>query len=239
MASTFDIRLLAVVAPLLLLAAVGLSVLYAASQKVTRSVPATVAVFSPPQPAGPVTVHVALGPGFNLIGIPVILPSTTTASGLAGALLPDGVSISEGPVASVLRWEAGYEAWLSDFPTEKDFVLEPGRGYFVRLRSPVTDGKWSPTGQPFTHGVPTNLVAGFNLISVPYATPAGGYDSRSLAQAIYPEGNFQGGPVGSVLRWDSGFVAYLTDSPAEKIFIIEPGRGYFVRATQHIGVFNP
>lgn len=80
--------------------------------------------------------------------------------------------------------------------------------------------------------MPFDLAAGFNLISVPFAS-TGGYDAKSLAEAIDP-----GGAVASILKWDAGYAAWLQDFGDEKNFPIEPGAGYFVRMTSSIAGFQ-
>ena len=68
---------------------------------------------------GLVTVDVPLAAGFNLIGIPLQLPESTTAKDIAEQIAGQG-----GAVSSILTWNAGYEAWLADFPDEKNFLIE-------------------------------------------------------------------------------------------------------------------
>ena len=77
------------------------------------------------------TAVVPVTTGFNLIGTPMDFGTTTTAGDLAQMVAAQG-----GEVASILSWSAGFEAWIADFPGEKDFVIEPGRGYFLRLVAP-------------------------------------------------------------------------------------------------------
>ena len=180
------------------------------------------------------TALIPMGVGFNLIGLPVRFPTPLTAREFS-----DLVDAQGGTVAAILRWDAGYEAWLREFPDEKNFVLEEGRGYFVRLSKSPANDQLSVTGVPFTAGVPVDLGVGFNLLSVPFASPAGGYDSRTLVQAIDPNGLDLGGVVAAVLSWDAGYEAYLTDVPDEKIFPIEAFRGYFVRMAQERLGFVP
>ena len=93
---------------------------------------ATAQVFVLPPPTDQ-TVQIPMGVGFNLIGLPVRFPAPLTAREFS-----DLVDAQGGTVAAILRWDAGYEAWLKDFPDQKNFVLEEGRGYFVRLsKSPA------------------------------------------------------------------------------------------------------
>ena len=100
--------------------------------------------------------------------MPVDLGETTTARDLA-----ELIAVQGGVVAAILKWNAGYESWLADFPDEKDFPIEPGRGYFVRLSKAPENGRWVLAGAPFTSPVTLDLGAGFNLIGVPSATPRG------------------------------------------------------------------
>ena len=190
----------------------------------------TVRLFGTPEGS----VALPMTTGFNLIAMPVDLGETTTARDLA-----ELIAVQGGVVAAILKWNAGYESWLADFPDEKDFPIEPGRGYFVRLSKAPENGRWVLAGAPFTSPVTLDLGAGFNLIGVPFATPAAGYDSKSLAGAMDPQDRIQGGVVASILTWDAGYTAYLTDFPDDKIFPIEPIRGYFVRMVQAVAGFVP
>ena len=178
-----------------------------------------------------VTVDVPMGVGFNLIAVPVKFSATATVSYLAAQIEAQG-----GVVTTIVEYDAGFNAWLSQFPTEKDFLLQDGRGYFVRLTTAPTGGKWTVQGLPYTTPVTLGLGPGFNLISVPKATPPAGYDSRSLAEAIDPGLT---GIVSQIVKYDAGFTAWLSGFPTEKIFAIEPVRGYFVRLTQAVTGFVP
>ena len=153
------------------------------------------------------------------IGVPVNFNPTITASDLAQMVADQG-----GEVSSVLKWDSGYEAWIADFPTQKDFPIEPGRGYFVRIARPPTDGHLVLEGVPFTSSVTINLVTGFNLIGAPFATLAAACNSKILAEAMD-----SGGAVSSILKWEAGYKAWLSDFPGEKIFAIDSLSGYFVR----------
>ena len=154
------------------------------------------------------TAVVPVTTGFNLIGTPMDFGTTTTAGDLAQMVAAQG-----GEVASILSWSAGFEDWIADFPGEKDFVIEPGRGYFLRLVAPPVNNSLILPGAPFTQSVPVDLATGFNLIGIPFATPAAGYDSKGLAEAIDPTG-----AVSSILAWNAGYQAWLSDFPDERGF---------------------
>ena len=176
-----------------------------------------------------VTTTVPLAAGFNLVGIPLQFPATTTAKDVAQQIAAQG-----GAVAAILRWDSGYEEWLAEFPDEKNFVMEAGRGYFVRVETTPANGSWTVEGFPFTNSVPIDLEVGFNLIAVPFATPAQGYDAKTLAEAIDASG-----AVASVLRWNAGYEAWLADFGDEKKFSIDASSGYFVRISQAVVGFSP
>lgn len=174
------------------------------------------------------TAVVPVTTGFNLIGTPMDFGTTTTAGDLAEIVAAQG-----GTVASILSWNAGFQAWLADFPDEKDFAIEPGRGYFLRLvASPVNNSLMLPD-VPLTQGVSVDLATGFNLISIPFATPAAGYDAKGLAEAMDPAGT-----VSSIQAWDAGYQAWLSDFPDEKSFPIDATSEYFIRMANPVAGFE-
>ena len=190
-----------------------------------------------------VTMDVPLVAGFNLIGVPVELTAPMTARDLAEALLPAGVVIGDGPVISVLGWDAASQSftpWAAANPDTNDFTLVVGKGYFVRTSQSAT---WSPTGRPIVDSVSLDLTAGFNLVSFPFMTPAGGYTARSLAEALLPAGVGIGdGPVISVLGWDGGsqsFSPWAAANPDTNPFAMDPLGGYFVRMSEAVTGFRP
>ena len=191
-----------------------------------------------------VSADVPLVTGFNLIGIPVELTTPTTVRDFAESLLPAGVSIGDGPVISVLGWNAGAQAftpWAAANPDTNVFVLQTGKGYFVRVKQDVV---WSPAGNPISASVPIDFSVGFNLVSFPFITPAAGYTTRSLAEALLPPGTIfvRDGPVATVAWWDAAAQRYglpwSSSAPSANITSIDPKAGYFVRVTQPI-VFTP
>ena len=75
---------------------------------------ATVAILENESPLAIVPVDVQLLAGFNLIGIPVQFETEMKARDLAEALLPAGTAIGDGPVISVLGWNASSQAVQHD-----------------------------------------------------------------------------------------------------------------------------
>ena len=129
-----------------------------------------------------------------------------------------------------------FDGWLPGAPNP--FAIEPGRGYFVKLSALPANGELSITGLRCTQSVPLDfLVAGFNLVSVPFATPAGGHDAKTLADAI----EAAGGAVDSIQRWgvggSQGFDGWLPDAPSP--FAIDPKTGYFIKLSQAPTTFSP
>ena len=194
-----------------------------------------------------VSTDIPLSPGYNLIAIPVSLSAIDTARDIAEALLPGGqpptdANIQAGPVTAVLRWTgASYLPWLSSNPGTNDFSIVAGESYFVRLQTPVPGDKLTVSGVPYTASVQLDLQGGFNLVSVPFATP-GSYDSMTLAEAIRAHAgapDLENGPVLSILKWDGVYSAWLRDFPTNGIFNIETVRGYFLRMNQQVLGFQP
>ena len=192
--------------------------------------------------AGAIDVDIPLFPGYNLIGVPVSFPETTRARDIAEALLPGGANIEDGPVTAILSWTgAGYLPWLSNNPAANNFEMEPGNGYFVRLQAAVPGDKLTVTGLPFVAPVALDFSAGYNLVSVPFATP-GTYDAVTSAQAIDTHdggSDVSTGPVLSILSWTGVYDFSLRDNSFANSFTLEAARGYFVRMAQAVLGFDP
>ncbi len=167
--------------------------------------------------------------GLNLVGVPVNLPAPMTAADLAQQFREQG-----GQAAQVVRWDPdsqGYVLWSASSPEANDFDLREGRGYFVLVVTPPGGQVWTAEGLPFIQSVPIGLVAGLNLVGVPFQTPAQGYDTVTLAQAVQD----QGGQVAQIIQWDVGsqrFLLWSAASPEANVFGVDSTSGYFLLATQ-------
>ena len=162
-------------------------------------------------------VDISLVTGFNLIGIPVALATTTTSRDLAELILgiPGATDdqIKAGFVISVLGWNVGsqvYDSWSASVPSSGIFPLKEGQGYFVRVSQAAT---LTFTGAAIASPIPLDLSTGFNLLSLPVVTPGGGYTSRTLAEAIIgipgaTDDQVKAGSVISVLGWNTGSQVY-------------------------------
>ncbi len=166
--------------------------------------------------------------GFNLIAVPVDCNSPRTARELADLIAEQG-----GAVDSIQRWGVGgaqgFDGWLPG--STNPFLIEPGRGYFVKISVAPENDELVIFGAPCGGSVPLDfLVAGFNLVGIPFASPIGGYDAETLVDLIASGG----GEVNSVQRWGvggaQGFDGWLpgTLNP----FAIDHVAGYFVKLSQ-------
>jgi hypothetical protein len=173
-----------------------------------------------------------------MIGLPVDVQITTKE--IAEALLPAGTLIGNGPVISILGWNAGsqsFSPWAAAAANTNVFAVSPADGIFVRVSEQVT---WTIVGMPIADPIAVGLQAGFNLISIPAAT-VGGYDARTLAETLLPAGTGIGdGPVISILGWNAGSQSFSPWAAAaaetNKFAIdVDPSDGtqaYFVRLRQ-------
>ena len=181
-----------------------------------------------PVPAAVVSVDVPLALGWNLIGIPVQVAATTTFKDLEQEIADQG-----GAVSLIFPWNElsqVFVPWAAGAPDTNNRVIESGAGYFVRVVTVPTGGVWQATGPEITSGVPLDLDLGYNLVSVPFQTPVGGYRMSDLSQAI----SVAGGTVNSMLAWNAGaqvFTVWVTVNPAVYNLPIDSLAGYFVRIT--------
>lgn len=160
----------------------------------------------------------AMSPGWNLLALPLDPVDTMTAEMLLNTINSQGGSCSE-----VDRWlDGGWNAHIIGYPFN-DFVVEPGKGYFIKC---ATSSQWTLEGYSLTSGVPVPLQPGWNLIGVPY--PASGYTAQSLLDGI----TSQGGACSEIDRWyNGGWMAHINGYPFNN-FDVEPSEGYFVKCTQ-------
>ena len=173
----------------------------------------------------PTIVEIPVTTGLNLIGAPIRFLEATRPSDLARQIAERG-----GELAQVVGWNAGtgvFRLWSASSPGANDFELQEGHGYFILMVSPPATDVWRSGGLPVGASVPLELLPGLNLITAPFLTPPGGYDTVSFAQAIAE----QGGQVAQIAGWDAAAQRYSIWSaaaPESNVFGIDPGSGYFV-----------
>ncbi len=174
------------------------------------------------------TVEIPVVVGFNLMSLPVGCDEPLSAKDLADVIAAQG-----GVVDSVQRWGVGgaqgFDGWLPG--SSNPFLLQPGHGYFVKLSAIPGSGSVGVTGVPCNQSAPLDfLVPGFNLVGVPYSTPAGGHDAGTLSGLI----QVAGGVVDSVQRWgvggSQGFDGWLPGATGP--FAISRLAGYFIKLSQ-------
>ena len=169
-------------------------------------------------------VDVTLAAGFNLIGIPVGISATTTALDLWKLMDAQGIKVK-----SISGWAVFgsqvFTTWDPLFPGTSNIPIELGRGYFVDIAQSAT---FSITGPPLGASVCLNLVPGFNLVSVPFQTPAGGYGTVNFGQLITDAG----GSLRSISGWavfgSQVFTTWDPLFPGTSSFDIDNISGIFV-----------
>jgi uncharacterized repeat protein (TIGR02543 family) len=160
----------------------------------------------------------SLTAGWNLLALPLQPPSALTAEALLDDIASQGGTCSE-----VSRWQSGtWNSHIKDTPFG-DFNLVLGQSYFVRCSG--TTAAWQLRGTPLSTGVSVSLLAGWNLLSVPYPTGL-------LAQDVLTGIVADGGTCSEIDRWVSGtWNAHLYALPGVNNFALLPTDGYFVRCS--------
>ena len=172
--------------------------------------------------AGSVTVvqraSLPLTPGWNLLALPLEPLTALRAQSLLDAMNGQGGVCSE-----IDRWlNGGWDAHINGLPFN-DFVIEPGKGYFLKC---TVASQWTLEGFTFTSPVPLALQSGWNLIGVPHSQT--GYMAQSLLDGIAT----QGGACSEVDRWlNGGWDAHINNLPFND-FVIDPDKGYFIKCSQ-------
>ena len=181
-----------------------------------------------------ITVQIPLAAGFNLIGIPVTISATTTALDLWKLMDAQGIQVK-----SISGWAVFvsqvFTTWDPLFPGTSNIPIELGRGYFVDVAQAAN---FSITGPPLGASVPLNLVPGFNLVGVPFQTPAGGYTTVNFGQLIADAG----GNLRSISGWavfvSQVFTTWDPVFPGTSTFNIDNISGLFVDMADAVTV-NP
>jgi kexin len=170
-------------------------------------------------------VNLPLGPGWNLVSLPVRVGLIKAQEVL------DSINASAGSTIAtqISRWDNAAGTWESRIdglpPGVQNFDLALGEGYFIKL---AAAGTWRVVGAQPSSVVPLTIGAGWNLVSVPYSTTA--YRAQDLINAI----NAQGGSVSQVSKWNNSagvWESRINGLPLEIYnFDIVPGEGYFIRS---------
>lgn len=166
-------------------------------------------------------VSLILEPGYNLIAMPVEVPSDFSAFDLLPLLGgPSEVTAIEGwdrASASFLRAE-----YVDGLAAGADFPIVRGAGYVVHMQAQRVVTFSGDTDCP-----PLDLERGFNLVGI--ACPPAGYRAADLLTAV--GSRFE---VAAVESWDgASFLNSAYDSGGSVIgddFDVVNGRGYVVRA---------
>ena len=155
--------------------------------------------------------------GWNLVAL-----SLQPGIQLKAQSLLDAINNQGGDCSGVDRWyNSGWDTHADGLPFN-DFDVNLGEGYFIKC---VQISEWTLEGRPFSASVPLSLVAGWNLVGIPYPT---GYTAQSLLDGI----NSQGGACTEVDRWlNSGWDSHVDGLPFND-FSITTDEGYFVKCTQ-------
>jgi len=162
------------------------------------------------------TIHLIAG--WNLISLPIIPESPYKAQSLL-----DEINFGSGAdCGEVDRWlNGGWDAHIDRLPFN-DFDINLGEGYFLKCSN---TGDWVFNGMEMWEEAPLDLLAGWNLIGVPY--PPNTYKAQSLLDRFNSDGDF----CSEVDRWyNSGWDAHIDGLPFND-FDIEEDQGYFVKCT--------
>ena len=160
----------------------------------------------------------SLSPGWNLLTLPVDNGSSFYARAALDEIITQGGNATE-----VDRWlNGGWDAYVRPLPFN-DYVLELGKGYFVRTTSAST---WTRTGRALPNPLPIALNVGWNLVGFPKLPRA------MTAQDILNGIESQGGACSEMDRWlYGGWETFVKGLPFNN-FSINNAEGYFIRCTQ-------
>ncbi len=178
-----------------------------------------------------VTQSLALDAGWSLVALPLAPSTDLTAKGICDGARTTGTNTT-GSVREVARWQdGGWQSYLCT-PGTGDFVLEPGRGYFVRTVASATIGV---TGVPFDGRLLLDLRAGWNLVGLPGTGPrlsATGIVAAVEAASV-PPGTNASPAVTELDWWEAGqWVGYIRGLPVNATKVLPDGRGAFLRLTR-------
>ena len=194
--------------------------------------------------AGVQTVHIPLQQGFNLIALPVD-PGPLTSRELLDQINAQGGTPCSNATAflrcaiQAIEWNATAQAFGFNFVDSESgkFNVFPGKGFFLNVPTVPPSGGWDVTGSPIAAPVDLTLLQGFNLVSVPVATPVGGYNSREFLDAINTQGGTPCANATPFLRcaiqaieWNATTQAFgfnFVDSESGK-FDIDAIKGFFI-----------
>jgi hypothetical protein len=174
-----------------------------------------------------ITIDVPMAVQFNYVGIPVKLPSGTTASDVAALINSQGGEVIS--IQSMVPGTGSFVSWAAAAPLANNFEIENEKGYVIRITQVPTNGVWRITGKEYTESLALNVKTQWNLVNIPYTSQP--YTVSSLSQAI----NDAGGQVISITSWNIGSQSssvWAPVVPASNNFVIEPGIGYTIRVSQ-------
>ncbi len=161
----------------------------------------------------------SLASGWNLTALSVDTGSSVHASAALNQITGQGGNATE-----VDRWlNGGWDAYVRPLPFN-DFVLELGKGYFVRTTSAST---WTRTGRVLPNPLPITLNVGWNLVGFPKLPRA--MTALDILNGIQS----QTGACPEMDRWSNGgWSSFLKVLPLFNNFSISNTEGYFIRCTQ-------
>jgi len=162
--------------------------------------------------------------GWNLLTLPLQPTSPYKAQSLL-----DDINAEGGACTEIDRWlNGGWNAHIDELPAN-DFDIQMGEGYFIKC---TQASDWSMEGGALESSIALDLVAGWNLIGIPY--PESGYTAQSVLDDI----NAQGGACSEIDRWFiGGWDAHVDGLPFNDFDLLHD-EGYFVKCTQ-ASTFTP
>ena len=165
----------------------------------------------------------SLKTGWNLVALSLDPVTPMTAATLCASI--DGLT-------EIDRWDGGWDGHLCAIPSN-DFPIELGRGYFLKVPAART---WSFNGLPISSRLSFSLQSGWNLVGFPGA--ANRFTAPAIVSSIALASGATNSTAGEVIRevdrWDDGqWQWYIVGIPIDQ-FLIEEGRGYFMRLNRPV-----
>lgn len=161
--------------------------------------------------------------GWNLVALSLDPITPMSASSLCASLAG---------LLEIDRWDGGWDGHLCAIPSN-DFPIELGRGYFLKVPAART---WSFSSLPIGSRLAFSLQSGWNLVGFPGA--ANRFNAPGIVSSIALAAGATNSTAGEVIRevdrWEDGqWQGYIAGIPIDQ-FMIEEGRGYFMRLNRPV-----
>jgi hypothetical protein len=181
---------------------------------------------SPPiceNPAAPwVAYPASIANGWNLLDIPVSGNAVTSAATLVSNMNQSN-QLGAGAVTLLATYYNGtFHIYVPGYAADQQ--IQSNQGAFVLSSK---QGTWTPEGNPYFAGIPTQIGPGWNLVAAPFP-------GNQKADAIMSEINGQESPGGTVseeaMYSPTGYVTYTSNGSGND-FTLPPTSGVWVLST--------